>query len=112
MRIHVTVRDRQTTISIEDILIDFMAAKMCRSGDLFWIGMNGKKSVIKWIKKTIKNDPSSIPEKHISQWVRDRIIQEIVSPDILEKSIKSKALCSALKSRAQTDINKGTLPTL
>lgn len=112
MRLHVIVRSKRTTISIEDTIIGFMAAKLCRSGDLFLIATNGKKSVIKWIQKTVNNEVDSVPEKHISQWVRDRIIHEIVTPDILEKSLNAKRFLFMLKTRSKAEIDQGKLPAL
>lgn len=81
---YISVRGKRTTITVNDSLAAYLVLKI---GGWALIGpKSAREHVGKWIRKRIKKEQSEVPEKNVSQWVQDRILREIVAPELREAS--------------------------
>ncbi len=89
MKFHIIVKEKRTTITVDELLCSYMLIKIGGMFSCFGLGKDGystgRQSVRKWIQKTVNKEHLSIPEKNISQWVQNRILEEIVDPVIKAK---------------------------
>ena len=90
MRYHLMVRGKRTTITVDEVLAQYLLAKI--GGFAFQLGgIVGASEVRRWIRQKVKREAANIPEKNISQWVQALIIHEIANPDLREKIDKQAA---------------------
>lgn len=102
MKFHINVKEKRTTITVDDPLCSYMLAKI--GGIFSGLGLgkdgysNNRQSVRKWIQKTIDKEHMTIPDRNISQWVQNRILEEIVDP-----AIKAKKLAQIVDAETLTE---------
>jgi hypothetical protein len=81
------VRGRRTTITVGELLSEFLLTKLGKSSARFG-GKSGRKAVGEWIRTMIDREPNQVPLKDVSQWVQERILREIVNPDLAQKLLE------------------------
>ena len=83
MRLHVTHHGKKTTISVDDILMDYLGAWLVEEDET--LHPNAKKQLQKatsFLQRYVTRYTDSLPEKNLSQHVQGRVIQLIAAPHL------------------------------
>lgn len=90
MRLHVTCHGKQTTVSIDDQLIDYLGAWIVEDHPQYHTRAKKQQDEAKaYIKRYVATIGDDLPTKNLSQHIQAFIIQVIAAPG-LEAIIKAR----------------------
>jgi hypothetical protein len=78
-RYHLTRKGRETTVSIDDILVEMLALKLGHDPD----SDEARTAVRAWMQDRLDKSGDH-GRQHLSQWLKARIVDNIVSDDLRE----------------------------
>lgn len=84
MRVHVTVRGKRTTISVDDVLIDYLGAYLVREHSRKHHSFDDQQRAAKACIARALADDVDVPERNLSQHIQALIIKRIAAPGLDE----------------------------
>lgn len=82
MRIHVTANGKATTVSVDDVLIDYLGAITVRKNPKHHTDAKRQHEGAKRAVQKLVLSADDLPQKNLSQYVQKTIIEHIATPDL------------------------------
>lgn len=103
MRIHVTKFGKVTTVSVDEILAAYVLAKIGNEEieNYGFESQRAKRQLTAWIQEKLDNPTCDAPEKGLSQWVRRRMLIEVIDTKVRARYFRCKDAFIRMKGTGQ-----------